>query len=643
MPPPRQHSASAIASPPSATSCAERSAPERTPWRTAACSARSSPRSACGSSPAIGSPRSLASSEPAAAGAQPAAISAIASPSAGEAEPARAGRVGQLADHADDRRRVDRAAAALVVERDVAAHDRHAERAAGVAEPGHRAGELPGDVRLLGVAEVQAVGQPERLGARAGEVGRALEHRLDGAAVGVDRHAAAVAVDRDGDRRPAAASVAVRASSTAASACSGRRTVREPTMQSYCSNAQRREARLALPSSASSVPPASSPSASVARGRRVDRDRRRGGLEVVGRALVDERADRQVADQRRRRRSTRRRPESVTSPIAVALTSQLVADRQHLVDAVGLDHAEHPLLGLGDHDLERLHVGLAQRHAPHVEVDPDLALGRHLRATRTSGRRRRGPAARRAARASSSSSEHSSSFFSSNGSPIWTVGRLSASRVAELGAREHGRAADPVAARARAEQHDHVADAGGGRADQLVRLDQADAHRVDEAVLLVGALEVDLAADRGHADRVAVVADARRPRARAGSASAAEAAGSPKRSESRIAIGRAPIANTSRRIPPTPVAAPWNGSTALGWLCDSTLNAQARSAADGDRARVLARPEDQRGPSVGSVLQQPARVLVAAVLGPHQARTSRARPRWARARASRRSARTRRR
>ena len=32
----------------------------------------------------------------------------------------------------------------------------------------------------------------------------------------------------------------------------------------------------------------------------------------------------------------------------------------------------------------------------------------------------------------------------------------------------------------------------------------------------------------------------------------------------------------SRMIPPTPVAAPWNGSTALGWLCDSILNATAQ-------------------------------------------------------------------
>ena len=58
----------------------------------------------------------------------------------------------------------------------------------------------------------------------------------------------------------------------------------------------------------------------------------------------------------------------------------------------------------------------------------------------------------------------------------------------------------------------------------------------------------------------------------------------------------------SRRIPPTPVAAPWNGSTALGWLCDSTLNAHDQPAADVDRAGVLARAHARRaGPSVGSV------------------------------------------
>src|SRR3954466_4963702 len=50
----------------------------------------------------------------------------------------------------------------------------------------------------------------------------------------------------------------------------------------------------------------------------------------------------------------------------------------------------------------------------------------------------------------------------------------------------------------------------------------------------------------------------------------------PKRNEFREQIGRAPMVKISRIIPPTPVAAPWKGSTALGWLCDSILKAIAK-------------------------------------------------------------------
>ena len=53
-------------------------------------------------------------------------------------------------------------------------------------------------------------------------------------------------------------------------------------------------------------------------------------------------------------------------------------------------------------------------------------------------------------------------------------------------------------------------------------------------------------------------------------------AGSPKRSESRSAIGRAPIVKMSRRMPPTPVAAPWKGSMNEGWLWLSILNTTAQ-------------------------------------------------------------------
>src|SRR5438270_506110 len=57
----------------------------------------------------------------------------------------------------------------------------------------------------------------------------------------------------------------------------------------------------------------------------------------------------------------------------------------------------------------------------------------------------------------------------------------------------------------------------------------------------------------------------------------------------------------SRRMPPTPVAAPWKGSTALGWLCDSTLNAHARPPPTSTAPAFSPGPTTTCSPSVGSV------------------------------------------
>ncbi len=54
--------------------------------------------------------------------------------------------------------------------------------------------------------------------------------------------------------------------STAASACSGRRAVRAPTRQSYCSKSGRRDAMFGEASSAVSVSRSEPPGASVATG-----------------------------------------------------------------------------------------------------------------------------------------------------------------------------------------------------------------------------------------------------------------------------------------------------------------------------------------------------------------------------------------
>ena len=74
----------------------------------------------------------------------------------------------------------------------------------------------------------------------------------------------------------------------------------------------------------------------------------------------------------------------------------------------------------------------------------------------------------------------------------------------------------------------------------------------------------------------------------------------------------------SRRIPPIPVAAPWNGSTADGWLCDSHLERDGEAVAEVEDARVLAGALEDALARRRQPLQQRRRMLVAAVLRPEQ-------------------------
>ena len=64
-------------------------------------------------------------------------------------------------------------------------------------------------------------------------------------------------------------------------------------------------------------------------------------------------------------------------------------------------------------------------------------------------------------------------------------------------------------------------------------------------------------------------------------------------------MGRAPIVKTSRRIPPTPVAAPWNGSMKDGWLWLSILNTRAQPSPMSTAPAFSPGPCSTRGPAVG--------------------------------------------
>ena len=85
--------------------------------------------------------------------------------------------------------------------------------------------------------------------------------------------------------------------------------------------------------------------------------------------------------------------------------------------------------------------------------------------------------------------------------------------------------------------------------------------------------------------------------------------GAPNQSPSSSAIGRAPIATMSRRMPPIPVAAPWNGSTADGWLCDSTLNVTAVPSPRSSTPAFPPGPPSTRSPAEGSRFSSGAECL----------------------------------
>jgi hypothetical protein len=79
--------------------------------------------------------------------------------------------------------------------------------------------------------------------------------------------------------------------------------------------------------------------------------------------------------------------------------------------------------------------------------------------------------------------------------------------LAKLLAREHARASDAVAPGRRSEEDDgRAGDSSAGVCHPAGR-DKADAHRVDEAIVAVGAVEDRVPADGRYADAIAVVPD----------------------------------------------------------------------------------------------------------------------------------------
>ena len=191
-----------------------------------------------------------------------------------------------------------------------------------------------------------------------------------------------------------------------------------------------------------------------------------------------------------------------------------------------------------------------------------------------------------------------------NGSPTCIVGRWLGPPSRELVAR-HGGAMDSVAAGLRAHVQDRVADAGRAAVEDAVGAGDAAGEGVDQDVPVVARVELHLAAHRRHADAVAVAGDARDHAAEElGRAGVVRA---PKRSEFRLAIGRAPMVKTSRRMPPTPGGRALVGLDEAGVVVRLHLEDGGVAVADVDDARVLARALDDARPLGGQPPQVHAR------------------------------------
>ncbi len=182
------------------------------------------------------------------------------------------------------------------------------------------------------------------------------------------------------------------------------------------------------------------------------------------------------------------------------------ADLLDGVEVLRPDDRDHPLLALRDHDLPGLHLLLAERNPVEVDVDP-AAAARHLR----QGRGESGSAEilERLDEAALDELEARLDELVA-GERVADLHRWALVRVllAELLAREHARAADPVASGGRSEEEDDVACAGRSGAEHPLGGEEADAHRVHEAVVRVGRVEDGVSADRRDADAVPVVGNA---------------------------------------------------------------------------------------------------------------------------------------
>ena len=293
-----------------------------------------------------------------------------------------------------------------------------------------------------------------------------------------------------------------------------------------------------------------------------------------------------------------------------------VADGQQLVEVLGLDDRQHPLLALAGEHLERLHARLALGDLGHVDVHAHPAP-----AGRLAGGAREPGAAEVLDADHEVGVEHLEAGLDEplllervthlDARPLGRVGVV----AAEPRRRQHRHPADAVAPGGRPEQHGEIADTGGPAEHEPLDRQDAEAENVHQRVVLIGLVEHDLAAHGGDAHRVAIAADARHdtfgdpPTARVRQRTEAK----------RVHQGDGPRPHREHIAQD---AADAGGRTLIGLDRRGVVVAldpeRHRDAVSGvDDSGVLARTHEHGRAFGGKPAEMQAARLVRAVLGPH--------------------------
>ena len=301
------------------------------------------------------------------------------------------------------------------------------------------------------------------------------------------------------------------------------------------------------------------------------------------------------------------------------IQAPLAENLEDLVFPALRGHQQHALLRFREHDFVRRHAGFALRHQVQFDLDARAPAAAHLAGRAREPRRAHVLYGDNRARLHGFQARLQQQLLQE-----WIahlhVGPLLLGFFGELG-RRHGRAVDAVAARLGAHVNHGVADARGARVEDVFLLRHPQREDIHQRIPVVASLKNALAAQRRHAEAVAVMRDARHHAledtavARAvlrivqwAEAQRIEHRDGPRAHGENVAQNAAH--SRSRALKRLDKA---------GVVVRFDLERDHIAAAHIDDARVLAGTLHYQLAAGGQLLQVQARALVGAVLAPHHA------------------------